>query len=283
MMQTFELVEVAGLLAAHAKSLVADQTQLPEQAIVDYWVASRCRFDSWGHDLRSYSTAAAKSQQLFGARFFRLATEIEASDVWTRVMAAIGSAHDAWHGRQETSPVVSNTLVCHRESMLRLQTLVASRDSRAAREVVRFRLLRHQLQELTDRLVGCLLPFGQVDSFAHNPARAHYWGEAASQRVARLAEPADWSELLATIAPLRRDLAHHGPNWEQNHRVAAATIGLLSPELFDSFGLLRTTWLRRLERVNDDTTVLLEEWLGITPENQESSDARYQWSEPDLP
>ncbi len=263
MMQTYELVEVAGLLAAHAKAIVTDQSQLPEQSVVDYWVASRCRFDSWGVDLRSYGAAGEKSDERpFSPRLFRLAVEIEASEVLARTMAAIGIAHDTHHRRHQTAPVTSNTLVCHREATLRLHALVARRDERAYREVGKFRHLRRQLHELTDRLIGCLLPLGPVTPYAHDPHRARHWGDMASDRVARGLEPADWPELSGAIATLRHDFATQGPNSEQNHRVAAAAMGLFTPELFDSFGLLRTTWLRRLERVSDDTTVLVEEWLG---------------------
>lgn len=263
MMQTYELVEVAGLLAAHAKAIVTDQAELPEQAVVDYWVASRCRFDSWGVDLRSYSTAGTKSEERpFTPRLFQLAVEIEASEVLARTMAAIGTAHDTLHARHQTSPVTSNTLVCHREASLRLHALIARRDEQAYREVGKFRHLRRQLHELTDRLVGCLLPLGPVVPYAHDPHRARRWGDGASQRVALGEEPAEWTELAAAIATLRPDFGTQGPNSEQNHRVAAAAMGLFTPELFDSFGLLRSTWLRRLERVSDDTTVLVEEWLG---------------------
>lgn len=264
-MQTYELVEVAGLLAAHAKALVADQAELPEQPIVDYWVASRCRFDSWGVDLRSYGAACDKSQERpFTPRLFQLAVEIEASEVLARTMAAIGTAHDTVHTRHQTAPVTSNTLVCHREASLRLHALVARRDERAYREVGKFRHLRRQLHELTDRFIGCLLPFGPVAPYAHDPHRARRWGDAASIRVNRGLDPAEWPELSGAIATLRHDFATQGPNSEQNHRVAAAAMGLFTPELFDSFGMLRTTWLRRLERVSDDTTVLVEQWLGIT-------------------
>lgn len=88
-MQSQELLEVAGLVAAHARSLTVDQPQLPEQAVVDYWVASRCRFDSWGHDLRTYTVAASKSpNRPLTERLFRLMVEIETSEVLARTLAA---------------------------------------------------------------------------------------------------------------------------------------------------------------------------------------------------
>jgi hypothetical protein len=264
-MQTYELVEVAGLLSAHARTLVFDQPQLSEESLVDYWVGSRCRFDSWGFDLRSYAVGGTKSEDRpFTPRLFRLAVEIEASEVLARTMAAIATAHDTVHKRHESAPVATNTLVCHREAALRLHTLVASRDPSAYRDVARFRYLRRQLHELTDQFIGCILPLAPVAAYAHDAQRAQEWGELAAERIAKKQEPTEWPQLATRIAQVRPECAEHGPNSEHNHRIAAAAIGLFAPELFDSFGLLRTTWLRRLERVTSDTTVLVEEWLGLT-------------------
>lgn len=261
-MQTQELLEVAGLIASHAPTLVNDQPQLPEQALVDYWVASRCRFDSWGYDLRTYTLAAGRSEQRpLTKRLFRLAVEIEASEVLARTIAALGLAHDTAYKQHETAPVTANVLVGHRDASVRLNAILSSRDDRAFRDVVRFRNLRTKLRQLSDQLVACFLPLAPVTPFAHNPREVTQLGEVAGSRVARGGGPADWSTLSATLANLRHECGEEGPNGEQNHRVAAAAMGLFSPEMFDSYGLLRTTWLRRIERIEGETAVLVQEWL----------------------
>ncbi len=261
-MQSHELVEVAGLIAAHSQSLTRDQPQLPEQALADYWVASRCRLDSWGHDLRTYSVAAKKTGATpFTDRLFRLSVEIETSEVLARTLAALGLAHDHVHACHETAPITTNTLACHRESSVRLDALLAGRDEASFREVVRFRNLRTRLRKLTDQLVGCFLPLAPVTPFAHNARDAMEFGDRSASRVARGGEAADWPTISRAIATLRHECGVIGPNADQSHQVAAAAMGLFAPEMFDSFGLLRTTWLRRLERVGDETTVLVEEWL----------------------
>lgn len=265
-MQSYELVEVAGLVATHARSLVVDSAELSEKGIVDYWIGSRCRFDSWGYDLRHYTVAATKSESRpFTKRLASLAVEIETSEVLARTIAALGTAHDTLHHRTETAPITSNVLVCHREAAVRLHALLASRDATASRELAEFRHLRRQLHYLTDRLVSCFLPFGAVGAFAHDAARANAWGGEAAERVARGEEPLDWIQLSASLHRIRPACDSQGPNSEQNHRVASAAMGFFSPELFDSFGLLRSTWLTRLERVASETSGLLEEWLGTSP------------------
>lgn len=261
-MQSQELLEVAGLLAANARTLACDQPELPEQSLVDYWVASRCRFDSWGQDLRVYTVAASKSEaRPFTPRLFRLAVEIDTSEVLARTLAALGFAHDQQHARHETSPITTNVLAGHRDVANRLNELLSGRDESAYRDVVRFRNLRSRLHHLTDEIVACFLPFAQVAAFAHNPRDIEHLGTLAASRAARGGEPADWPSLSGTISGLRHECGEAGPNADENHQVAAAAMGLFDPEMFDSYGLLRTTWMRRLQRTENETSVLIEEWL----------------------
>ena len=261
-MQSQELLEVAGLLAANARWLASEQPELNEQSLVDYWVASRCRFDRWGYDLRMYSLAATKTENRpLTPRLFRLAVEIETSEVLARTLAALGFAHDTNHGRHETAPITTNILSGHRDVAKRLNDVIASRDESSFHEVARFRTLRTRLHALSDEFVACYLPFGQVAAFAHNPRTIVSLGTAAASRVARGGESADWAVMSGMIAPLRHDCGEAGPNKEENQRVAAAAMGFFAPEMFDSYGLLRTTWLRRLERTEGETSVLLDEWL----------------------
>lgn len=261
-MQSQEMLEVAGLLAAQAPAIICDRPELPESSLADYWVASRCRLDSWGYDLRTYAVAAGKSNSRpFTPRLYRLAVEIETSEVLARTLAALGVAHDSVHQRRETSPITSNALMGLREAKVRLDAVLASREHAAFRDMTRFRSLRFRLHALTDRLVGCFLPLAPVAAFAHDAPEATRVGTLASGRMARGREPIDWPELLRLISHLRAECGAAGPNAEQNRRVVAAAMGLFDPEMFDSFGLLRTTWLRRLERMHRETSVLIEDWL----------------------
>lgn len=261
-MQLLELLEVSALVASNARSLACDQPQLAEQAVVDYWASSRCRFDSWGHDLRTYSVAASKSEyRPLTPRLFRLAVEIETSEVLARTLAALGYAHDTQHHRHETSPITTNVLAGQRDATKRMNDLLVGRDESAYRDVVRFRNLRTRLHRLTDHLVACFLPFAQVAPFAHDPRDIEQLGTLAARRVARGRESCDWPTLSGMLSSLGHECGEKGVNRQETHQVAAAVMGLFAPEMFDSFGLLRSTWLRRLERTEGETTVLLEEWL----------------------
>ena len=43
-----------------------------------------------------------------------------------------------------------------------------------------------------------------------------------------------------------------------NYQIAAAIMACFGPELFDSFGLLKSSWLHRMESMADDTISLVE-------------------------
>ena len=49
-----------------------------------------------------------------------------------------------------------------------------------------------------------------------------------------------------------------GYSSDLNHQIAAAVMACFGPELFDSFGLLKSSWLRRMESMTDDTIALVE-------------------------
>jgi hypothetical protein len=194
---------------------------------------------------------------------FRLAVEIETSEVLARTLAAVGHTHDTIHRRHETSPITGNVLAAHRDVARRLNEVLGNRDDSAFREVVRFRNLRSRLHDLTDHFVACFLPLAPVAAFAHHPREVSSLGEQAASRMARGGEAADWPTLSGLISNLRHECGEAGPNADENYRVAAAAMGLFAPEMFDSYGLLRTTWLRRLERTEGETSVLIEEWLAM--------------------
>jgi hypothetical protein len=74
-----------------------------------------------------------------------------------------------------------------------------------------------------------------------------------------------------TPDPVRHD--HPSPNADLNVAIAAAVIGCFGPEFFDSFGLLRSAWLERLQAVPDETLALIDQWCqpGTAPSATQST------------
>ncbi len=51
-MHAHDLLGMATVLTWHGPSLIELPRPLPERALEDYWTASKCRLDRWGHELR---------------------------------------------------------------------------------------------------------------------------------------------------------------------------------------------------------------------------------------
>lgn len=100
------LVEVAALVSAHGRILVADSTQLSNVLLRDYYVQSRNRFNRWMRELNDIDSGTVSKDplQAFGLAPQRtpvvsLAEQILVNDllnrVWTVILTSIDRASDS--------------------------------------------------------------------------------------------------------------------------------------------------------------------------------------------
>lgn len=260
-MHAIDLVDTAGVLCLGAHNLLEDCPHASQEAMVEYWTASRTRLDAWGRQLRAASDPGA---DLGAPEFVATAEEILLSQPHTRSVAALCVLHDERHGRDESGVVARNVLTGHQEALRRLRMLLAAQPSRELSE------LCAKTQRWTDMLLGYVLPRsaesgvtnpqGLVIEFAFDAQRVVEFAYDARCHRARSHEGAE--RLLS--AGIRLSLAGRyaaAANPEANRQIAGGSLGLFGPEAFDGFGLLRSTWSRRMERVTDETIGLLEDLL----------------------
>lgn len=261
-MHAIELVDVAGVLCLGAQSLLEDCPKVAPEALVEYWTASRCRLDAWGRTLRDFSRPGAKTDT---PEFRSLADEVLLSQPHTRSIAALCVLHDARHDRGgEAASVARNILAGHSEALQRLKPLLRQASDRASQDQQH---TASRARRWSDLLLGYLLPAcgapgsrspeGHVIEFAFDADRVVEFAFDAGAQAASSA--AEVQRLLS--ASLRMSLSglYDPPaNPELNCRIAGASLGLFGPEAFDDFGLLRTTWVRRLERSTDETVGLVD-------------------------
>lgn len=262
-MHAIELVDVAGLLSLGAQGLLEDCPRGASDAVVEYWASSRCRLDAWGRSLRRFGRPGADVQC---EAFQSLAEEVLLSQPHTRALAALCVLHDSrWGGEGESASVARNILAGHEEAVRRIKPLLKT-DRIAINSQEHCRTI-NLAQRWTDLLLGYLLPHcaapggaspqGHVIEFAFDTQRVLDFAFDAGTHSGSSA--AEAQRLLS--ASLRMSLAGgYAPpaNPEANQRIAGATLGLFGPEAFDDFGLLRTTWRRRLERSTDETLGLID-------------------------
>jgi len=286
-MHARELVEVASILCIDAEQLLhpapaaAASPRLCQQALAEYWAASRCRLDEWGRRLSRLAHPPHSSTGQAGSELAELAEEIVLSQVLSRTMAAITLVHDRLHDHSEAGPIGRNTLAGHDEAVSRLRALAGAWWRPASAPASRLRRLTNRTQRWTDLLLGYVLPLcpwpakaadrtqplpqhaaaGHAVQFAFDPARAQEFafdaqmqtGLEATGQMLQLAIREAFA--TTTLAPPQSG----SPGAPFNRRIAGAAIGLFGPEAFDSHGLLRSTWLNRMQRTADDTFGLVED------------------------
>lgn len=252
-----ELLEVAGLIAFHSRSLLEATTRLNDEAVGAYWVASRCRLDRWGYALRAYGHAARGPLGNPAVRLAPLAEEIIAGEVLTRCVAALFMAHDSIHHRRESASVGRNILAGHREAVDRLHAVTGawwSHESASSRTLTS---LKMRCERWTDLLLAYLHGASDVNELAFDARRMNEFAEDHADAKARGHESPCANLLVVSLRAAFGDVGRDSPNGDLHAQIAGAALGCFGAEAFDSFGLLRSTWLDRLQRTTDETAAMV--------------------------
>lgn len=257
-MHARELVEAAALLCLRSRTLIDQSTPLDQDALSEYWIASRCRLDHWGRLLRSLGNShSAPASEEDGDLLARLSDEVSVSEVLSRAVAAICLAHDKQHGLDEAAPITRNALDAHRESRERLRKLRHAWWPSDSPKTGLARSLERQSARWTDVLLAYLGHAPEVEPLAFDSTRlrefaydSHTHGQASSEGALQLLLFSLRSSFsAATSMPVCGDL---------NRRIAGAAIGLFGPDAFDSLGMMRPTWMLRAERTTEETIALVD-------------------------
>ncbi|TWT85542.1 hypothetical protein Pla123a_03490 [Posidoniimonas polymericola] len=258
-MHAIELVDVAGVLSLGAQGLLDDCPQISQDALTEYWTSSRCRLDAWGRQLRRFASPGA---DLAGAEFRSLAEEVLLSEAHTRTLAALCVLHDSrWGGEQTAGAIARNVLAGHDEAVRRLKPLLSQSPEKE------FVHIQSRARRWTDLLLGYLLPCcsapgskspdGHVIEFSFDPQRVVDFAFDAGAHSGHSA--VDVQRLLSASLRMTLQGCYAEPVCgENNQRIAGASLGLFGPEAFDSFGVLRSTWVRRLEHTTDETLGMID-------------------------
>lgn len=257
-MHARQLIESAGVLAAHAGPLLRVGTPVGPDALAEYWIASRCRVDQWGRALRrlGHSHSAPPADDAAGL-LERLVEEITLSDSLTRVVGAIGRVADATSGVEDCTPIVDSTLGSHREALVRLRQLTTAWWAPDSVRTLWANQLTDRVAHWTDHLLGHIGAAPEIKALAHD-ARRHQ--VAASDARRRPAKSERVVALLLSTSLRQSFVKSVGMPLctELNQRIAASSLGLLGSEAFDGFGIVRSAWMLRAERTADDAAALID-------------------------
>jgi hypothetical protein len=204
--------------------------------------------------------------------------EILVSEILTRVLAALTSAHDDRHELAESAPIGRNIFDGHLDARRRALALVASpthRGSDYAKSIVR---LHRQCDRWTDLLLAYLTPLAKVEQFAASPARIrdfeydarHHLLSAMSGKMAGTMILAGMNSSLQQLSPDR------SPNTDLNLELASAVMSCFPPTIFDSFGLLRSNRMEQLQSSPDGTEAMIDDWWQTAPSSLPPQGTRWR-------
>lgn len=273
-MHARELVEIAALLAVAPRP--DSGVSLCEDALAEYWIASRCRIDHWSRSLRRLGHSQTAAPEAPCDLLERLAEEITLSSVLCRVVAAI--AHGLEHGHPTTgrnsASVAASALANQQEAAARLRGLVGAWWPNDGERAQRLAGQRKLSARWSDHLVAYAAPIASARRFAFDSAVVEdaaadiptgAAARAATQRLLRLGVRTAFSGCRKE--PLRPEL---------NARVGGAALGLIGPGAFDGHGLLRSPWMSRVERVADDAAAMVEQLFLDAPPRRDLAASRWR-------
>lgn len=262
------LLEIAGVVGQTAGPSLRAGAPLASDSLAEYWIASRCRLDTWGRALRrlGHSQTLPPGNEA-GDLLVRLVEEITLSVVLARVVTGVAIVSDRAHGCDDAAVVAASTLEAHLDTKRRLRRLVTVWWPPASQRLRYADGLQRQASAWSDVLLARLgggAGFASLVSDRQRHAQARRDAQQEDTRAARLVERLTQLGLRhgltgARLPPVAAEL---------NQRIGSAALGLVPAAAFDGFGLPRPAWMLRAERVVEEAVGL----IGLADKADEPAD-----------
>ena len=173
------LTEVAAIMAAHSQIFIEQQDEVTTEAVGDYYILSRNRFNRWMRDLDDLERGVQIQDplHLVGLISGRPATrgiveQILINEMVTRVWTLLLLARDAHNGIDRIRPVARNIYMGHLAVRHKALGVVLSDDRLTPIDLLAIDKLRKSAERWTDLL--CCSIMGQYDlwDFAFDKERS---------------------------------------------------------------------------------------------------------------
>ena len=262
-MHVRELVELGTIVATHCGPLVRWADPLAERHVEQYWLASRCRQDRWGHALRNYRLEADSDNPSKAWHEVRpTIEEILGSELLTRTWTAAAAAHDHHHDCQNWEPIARSVLLGHLEARNRAMNVVVYGRGFSMEDGVVLNRLRRRVERWTDMLLGRIMLHHDISDLAFDAKRVREFAADLRAESAQSPNSQVWQLTLASLqAAFQQAFDSASPNVDLNRRIAAGILASLPTDQFDSTGLFKSAWLLRLEHVTGDMQGLIDDLI----------------------
>lgn len=258
------LVEMASLWAFHASTLVHQREPMSTEAVHEYWIRNRVRFDGWNAMLsrlrsQTLSLSVAKRVRAW-EKLCTLIEEVLLSEPLARVSAAFAAELEDRQIDHDSHSILHNVYAAHSEVRNRCLKIILEGIERGLEEAEELNRLRHYLEHWNDLLLGYFLQPGRQGgaSSQSRPSLGAQYAFSIS-RMEDFAEDFGQSTLGAQatmvwtlhLAGCRQWLDKHcrpgvlSPKMHQ--RIGEASIGMIKPSAFDSLGCLRSRLIQSIQ------------------------------------
>jgi len=203
------LPEIAALLAAHGQIFAEQASGVSVQAIGDYYVYSRNRFNRWMRlldqlesdccvaDVADGSTEPSLSSGIPLLR--ELGEQILVNEMVARVWTILLIAQDRQRGSSECEALATNVLLGHQTLRRRLLQLCRSDELAAAEFSLRIEHLRRETEVWTDILCCPLMKRYDLWSLACDEEDARDYFRQRQERCALDSASAAWVAMLSGL------------------------------------------------------------------------------------
>ena len=256
------LVEMAGVWGYHGSTLVCERDALPVEAVNEYWLRSRIRFDGWNamlSNLRGQTLSMSISRRVRAWHKLRsVIEEILLAEPLTRVCVAVAAQLEERQVDSDSRSILHNVLTTHCEVRNRCLAIILEGVERGIEEAEELNRLRHYLEHWTDMLLGYFAHSSSGAQYAFSATRMEEFADDYSHRMLGGESQVVWSLLQASCRAWLDEHCNHAPvSPRMNQRICEAAIGMIHPHLFDSLGCMRTRLIQSIEHGIDhaDETV----------------------------
>lgn len=276
-MHVVQLAELAAVIAHHGPALLYRHSTVPPEAINSYWTASRVRLDLWHQTLARFNRAKNSGNhyrmRCWWQDHMGVLEEILASELLTRVIAAIAEGSDRAGHRDEFSPIAQAIYLSHLEARNRVQAAILDRRGCTVSDAVRLNRLRCMIERWIDVLIGQLAGHDlELARYGIDIERTTAHAKDYELSVASpTRETIAWLTRASMTDAIRQKVAKNPSLPQANRDVADSALLILRPDLFDSVGNLKSLWMHRIENDSDRTDHMIGEYL--RPDVEESPTA----------
>jgi hypothetical protein len=261
------MVEIAARIVLNSDEAGTATDSHGVDQVKKYWAASQCRLESWR---RAFKLLAGDAQNPHPCHNAWPATqavveEVLVSEVLTRLWSAVLAAHDKARAATEFTGIANSVFVSHLDASNQALRLLVEQPAGVETNVDALNRFRHRLERWTDLLLASISDTRMAARFCFD---RHRLLDFATDRLEQSIESRRYANhlLLASLsADLAENTGKYPANPELNRQIASGVLEFLNAERFDSVGLLKSSYVVRLEKDRDDLEQLVAQLDPLFP------------------